>query len=145
MQWPKKPVGGCDPSIHFISPKVKVIVARSYEAEWPRNGPRAASRIIWSVCLSSRLICRCCISVDSTHHRDEPGFTNQERMDAQIAVYANMVESVMALVHAVEQLRDDPTLPQMQAEGDEALIHEQGKIVEQYGNIIFPFYKGNTQ
>ena len=122
-----------------------MIVARSSEAVWPRNRPRAASRIIWSVCLSSRLICMCCISVDSTHHRDEPGFTNRERMDAQLAVYANMVESVMALVHAVEQLEDDPTLPRMQAEEDEAVIREQGRIVEQYGNIIFPFYKGNTQ
>ena len=36
--------------------------------------------------------------------RSEAGFTENERIDAQIAIYINMVESIDALLHAIASL-----------------------------------------
>ena len=56
-----------------------------------------------------------------------------------------MVEALMSLVAAVKQLQDDQLFGAMQAAGDDTIIHEQGSIVEQYWEIIRPFYTGATQ
>ena len=71
------------------------------------------------------------------------GFTKRERMEAQIAVYGNMVESLICLMDAAEQLQDGQH-SQTVAE-DDTVLHEQSRIIHQYWTILRPFYLGTTQ
>jgi len=73
-----------------------------------------------------------------------PGFTKRERTEAQIAVYGNMVEALMDLMDAAEQLGDGQHLQTM---GEDVrryvtVIQEQSSIIGEYWKILRPFYKG---
>ena len=71
------------------------------------------------------------------------GFTKRERMEAQIAVYGNLVESLMSLMDAAEQLQDGQHLQTVPE--DDKLVREQSRIIRQYWTILQPFYLGTTQ
>ena len=87
----------------------------------------------------------CCIIVVWTHHRDKPGFTKHEQTEAQIAIYGNIVEALMTLVHAVKHLGYDEALQTVQVTGDDAIVQEQGSIVDEYWETIRSFYTGTIK
>ena len=64
-------------------------------------------------------------------------------MEAQIAVYGNVVEGLNALMDAVEQLEDNQHLQRV--EKDDTVMHEQSRMIGQYWKILRPFYTGTTQ
>ena len=79
------------------------------------------------------------------HCRSKPGFTKRERSEAHIAIYCNMAEALVTLLGVVTQLGDDQRLTMTQVAVDDAIIREQGSIVQQYWETVRPFYIGITQ
>ena len=56
-----------------------------------------------------------------------------------------MVEALTSLSEAVKQLQDEQPLQPMEVAADETIIHEQRAIIDQYMEILWPFYMGTTQ
>ena len=68
--------------------------------------------------------------------RSEVGFTENERNDAQIAIYINMVESINALLDAVASLNIEGIAKLMKTSEDEERIQKLGNIINDYGDQI---------
>ena len=66
--------------------------------------------------------------------RSEVGFTDNERNDAQIAIYINMVESINALLDAVASLNIEGIAKLMKTSEDEERIQKLGNIINDYGD-----------
>jgi len=66
--------------------------------------------------------------------RSEAGFTENERNDAQIAIYINMVESINALLDAVASLNIEGIAKLMKSSEDEERIQKLGNIINDYGD-----------
>ena len=66
--------------------------------------------------------------------RNEVGFTDNERVDAQIAIYINMVESINALLDAVASLNIEGIAKLLKNSENEERIQKLGNIINDYAD-----------
>ena len=72
--------------------------------------------------------------------RNEPGFTKNERIDAQVAIYANIVDAMMCLLDAVSFLNIEGLAKLMKTVDDQEHIQKLGNIIFDYGDRVLSLY-----
>ena len=77
--------------------------------------------------------------------RSEAGFTENERIDAQIAIYINMVESIDALINAIASLNIEGLAKLMKTNENEERLHKLGNIINDYGEQVLSLNSMNRQ
>ena len=72
--------------------------------------------------------------------RSEVGFTENERIEAQIAIYINMVDSINALLDAVASLNIEGIAKLMKTNEDKERIQKLGSIINEYGDQVLSLH-----
>ena len=79
--------------------------------------------------------------------RGEPGFTENEKIDAKLAIYGNMVDSISALLEAVNELNIEGIAKLLKKNEDEDRTQKLGGIIYDYGDRVLSLHsmnKGNV-
>ena len=72
--------------------------------------------------------------------RKEPGFTDNEKIDAKIAIYANMVDAMMCLLDAVADLNIEGIVKLTKNEAEHDQVTKLGNIIYDYGDRVLSLY-----
>ena len=80
--------------------------------------------------------------------RNEPGFTENEKIDAKLAIYGNMVDSISALLEAVNELNIEGIAKLLKTNEDQDRTQKLGDIIYNYGDRVLSLHsmkKGNVE